>query len=116
MSAAGLYTDHHVPRAIVEGLRLRGVDVVTAADDGAEQLDDENLLDRARETGRVLFTMDDDLLRIAAERQRAGIPSAGVVYGHQLRVSIGQCVRDLQLIVEATEPGELDGSVLFLPL
>lgn len=25
-----LYMDHHVPRAITEGLRLRGVDVITA--------------------------------------------------------------------------------------
>ena len=25
-----LYMDHHVPRAITTGLRLRGVDVITA--------------------------------------------------------------------------------------
>ncbi len=90
--------------------------MVTAAEDGAAQLEDPNLLDRARESGRVLFTMDDDLLGIAAERQRSGEPFAGVVYGHQLRVSIGQCVQDLELIAGATEPGELEGIVLFLPL
>ena len=112
----GLYTDHHVPRAIVDGLRLRDVDIVTAAEDGAARLDDDTLLDRAQEVGRVLFTMDDDLLGIAAERQRRGLSSAGVVYGHQLRVSIGQCVQDLELIAKVMEPGELDGTVLFLPL
>jgi len=31
--AIKLYMDHHVPRAITEGLRLRGVDVLTAEDD-----------------------------------------------------------------------------------
>ena len=114
--SVGLLMDHHVPRAITDGLRLRGVDVVTAAEEGAAQLEDPDLLDRAREMGRVLVTMDDDLLGIAAERQRSGEPCAGVVYGHQLRVSIGQYVRDLEVIAAATEPRELDGTVLFLPL
>jgi hypothetical protein len=30
-----LYMDVQVPRAITEGLRVRGVDVLTAQDDGA---------------------------------------------------------------------------------
>ena len=30
-----LYMDHHVPRAITAGLRLRGEDVLTAAEDGS---------------------------------------------------------------------------------
>lgn len=32
-----LYMDHHIPRAITIGLRLQGVDVLTAFDDGANQ-------------------------------------------------------------------------------
>ena len=49
------YMDHHVPRAITLGLRLRGVGVLTAHEDGASELDDAALLDRASELGRVLF-------------------------------------------------------------
>ena len=30
-----LYMDHHVPRAITNGLRLRGVDVITVREDNA---------------------------------------------------------------------------------
>src|SRR5579884_1049821 len=41
-----LYLDQHVPRAIATGLRLRGVDVLTAFEDGASDLDDPALLDR----------------------------------------------------------------------
>lgn len=40
----------------------------------------------------------------------------GVVYAHQLRVSIGACIHDLELIAQVSEPGELAGSVQFLPL
>ena len=60
--------DQHVPRAITIGLRLRGIDVITAFEDDAAEMTDSELLDRAGEIGRVLFTQDDDLLAEAAGR------------------------------------------------
>ena len=110
------YMDHHVPRAITLGLRLRRVDVLTAYEDGTSELDDAALLDRAGQLERVLFTRDDDLLAEAAKRQREGIPFHGVIYAHQLRVSIGRCVQDLEIIAKAGEPAELLNGVMFLPL
>jgi uncharacterized protein with PIN domain len=109
------YMDQHVPRAITIGLRLRGVEVLTAYDDKASELEDDDLLNRAGELGRVLFTRDDDLLAEATKRQRAGISFCGVVYAHQLRVSIGRCVEDLELIAKAGEPADLMNQVIFLP-
>ena len=108
--------DHHVPRAITIGLRLRGVDVLTAYEDGASELDDPDLLDRASELERVLFTMDDDLLVEAAARQSQDVAFGGVIYAHQLRISIGTCVRNLELIAKAGEPEALRDRVQFLPL
>lgn len=110
------YMDHHVPRAITLGLRLRGVEVITAYEDGASELEDAALLDRAGELGRVLFTRDDDLLAEATKRQRDGIPFHGVIYAHQLRVSIGRCVQDLEIIAKAGEPEDLMNGIMFLPL
>ena len=92
------------------------MDVLTALEDGAHERDDPALLDRADELGRVLFTQDDDLLAEAARRQRAGEAFAGVIYVHQLRVSIGSCIRDLELVAKAGEPEDLIQQVLFLPL
>jgi len=111
-----LYMDHHVPRAVTIGLRLRGVDVITALEDNADRLDDPQLLDRASVLRRVLFTQDDDLLIEAARRQRAGIYFHGLVYAHQLRVSIGTCVRDLEIVAKAGEPEDLVNHIRFLPL
>ena len=111
-----LYMNQHVPRAVTIELRLRGVDVLTAHDDGASRMDDPDLLSRASQLGRVLFAQDDDLLAEAARRQREGIPFRGVIYAHQLRVSIGDCVRDLEIIAKAGEPEDLDNRVEFLPL
>jgi len=110
------YMDQHVPRAITLGLRLREADVITAHDDGTSELDDAGVLDRAGELGRVLFTRDDDLLAEATKRQREGIPFHGIVYAHQLRVSIGRCVEDLELIAKVGAPADLMDQVMFLPL
>jgi hypothetical protein len=48
--------DHHVSRSNMAGLRLRQIDVLTAAEDGAAQFEDPALLDRATALGRVLFS------------------------------------------------------------
>jgi predicted nuclease of predicted toxin-antitoxin system len=69
-----LYVDQHVSRAIVTELRRRGVDVLTAYEDGASELPDPALLDRASELKRVLLSRDDDLLVEANKRLREGCP------------------------------------------
>ncbi len=55
MSVA-LYMDVHVPAAITRALVLRNVDVLTAQLDGTIELSDSDLLDRATDLGRVLFS------------------------------------------------------------
>ena len=108
--------DVHIPVAITEGLRLRGVDVLTAQEDGGRRLSDDKLLDRATALGRVLFTQDEDLLREAAERQQRGEAFAGVVYAHQLKITVGQCIRDLELLAKVNEPDDCANRVEYLPL
>jgi hypothetical protein len=108
--------DVHVPLAVTEQLRMRDVDVLTAQADDATRLEDPALLDRATHLDRVLFSRDKDLLKVAAEGQRNSRSFSGLVYAHQLRVSIGRCVEDLELIAQATNPDEWLGKVTFLPL
>ena len=105
-----------MPRAITAGLRARGVDVLTAYEDGAYQLEDVTLLDRAAELKRVLFTRDEDFLIEATRRQELGIPFYGIVYAHQLRVSIGRCIEDLEIIAMVGEEADLLNEVKYLPL
>ena len=114
--AVALYMDVHIPRAITMGLRLRGVDVVTAQEDNATTLLDPALLDRAANLQRSLFTFDDDLLAEAIRRQGEGVYFAGVIYAHPSRASIGACVHDLELIGRAAEFEDCVNQVIFLPL
>ena len=108
--------DVHVPYAVTTELRLRGVDVLTAQQDNAAELEDTELLDRASALGRVLFTSDDDLLAEASQRQRSHAPFCGVIYAHQLKTTIGQCVRDLEFVARVSEPEEWSSRVEYLPL
>jgi hypothetical protein len=55
-----LFFDHNLNQAPVHGLRLRGLDVVTAFEDGTHQLSDPDLLDRASPLGRLLVSSDTD--------------------------------------------------------
>jgi len=114
--SVGLYTDVHVPAAVTHGLLLRNVDVLTAQLDDTTQLGDSDLLDRARRLNRVLITQDEDLLAEAARRQREGIPFAGLIYAHQLSITIGQFINELELLASAGELEDFDGRVEFLPL
>ena len=108
--------DEHVSRAVTVGLRRRGLDVLTVQEDGRTGATDEVILDRATELGRVLFSQDDDLLVEANRRQKTILPFSGVIYGHQLHLTIGDAIEDLEIVAKATTTEELTNQVLFLPL
>ncbi len=111
-----LYMDVHVPAPITRALIRRGVDVKTAQEDGTTGLGDAELLDRATALNRAFFSGDEDLLAEATARQREGRFFAGVVYAHQLRVTIGQCINDLEIIGKAANAEDLHNRVEHLPL
>jgi hypothetical protein len=106
----------HVPVAITRALVLRNVEVLTAQLDGTTRLDDAALLDRATALGRVLFSQDDDLLAEATKRQRSGQHFGGVIYAHQLDITIGRAVNDLELLAQVGTPEEFANRVEYLPL
>jgi hypothetical protein len=110
------YLDYHVPAAITNGLRQMQVNVLTVAEDGRADWDDDRLLERALELGRVVFTQDCDFLVLAARWQQARREFSGMVYGHQLRVTVGGAVRDLALIASVMTQAEMRNRVEFLPL
>ena len=110
------YMDVHVPRAITEQLRLRGVDVLAAAEEGTTRLPDDELLRVASSLGRVVFTHDHRFRAMAEQWQREGLQFAGLSFGPAEGASVGQYVRDLELISKASEPIEWQNRIMWLPL
>jgi Domain of unknown function (DUF5615) len=109
------YMDHHVPAAVTAGLRRLGVDVLTAFEDGWAEAEDEALLARAHDLGRTVYTQDDDFLAIAHEWLIAGRESAGVVFAAQMGITVGQAIRDLELIARALDAAEMINRIEFIP-
>ena len=108
--------DHHVPQPVTEGLRQRGVDVLTAFDDNHATVDDDLLLARATDLGRVLYSQDEDLLVITHLWLQHGREFSGLIYAHQLNITVGRAVRDLELMVQIFEPDDMLNRIEFLPL
>lgn len=110
------YMDAHVPHAITEQLRLRGVEVTAATEEGTNRLPDEQLLETAGALGRVVFTHDHRFRAMAEQWQREGRSFAGLAFGPAEGASIGRDVCDLELIAKASEPDEWANTVMYLPL
>jgi hypothetical protein len=113
---SGLYMDVHVPGSVTEGLRRRGVNVLTSQEDGTRRAADDALLARATELNRLLVTQDEGFLALAAQRQAMGRRFTGIAYAPQLRISIGRFVEDLELLALCATADELADRVTHLPL
>jgi hypothetical protein len=110
-----LYMDEHVPQAITDQLRRRGVDVLTALEDGFDHRPDEHVLERSTALKRVVFTQDIRFKARAENWQRTGRPFSGLTFGHQLGGTISEFVADLQLIAVASDIEEWQNTIEYLP-
>ena len=113
--AVRLYMDVHVPQAITDQLRRRGVNVLTAIEEGSSELPDDEILERVRLLNCLIFTQDIGFKTLAEDWQRQSKPFAGLIFGHQLGGTIGQYVEDLELIATSSDSEEWLNVVEYLP-
>jgi predicted nuclease of predicted toxin-antitoxin system len=88
------HLDEHVDPAIAEGLRRHGIDVMTTPEAGLLHAPDEDHIALGIAHRRVVFTQDQDFLRLHA----AGRPHEGIAFCHKQTRTIGQIIDDLRLI------------------
>jgi hypothetical protein len=108
--------DVHVPGPITRALLLRGVDVLPAQADDAAELPDPELLQRATDLNRVLYTNDRDFLSIGPQWQKAGRTFSGILFAEQLAMTFGQAIEELTIIGLAGQPEDCANRIQFLPL
>ena len=111
-----LYTDQNIMADIVAGLRQRGLDVLTAREDGAARQPDAWLLERASALGRAFCTEDQDLLRITRQWAAEGRNFAGLIYVFQRRAGVGRLIEDIATISSVLSPEELHNRIHYAPL
>ena len=109
-----IYTDESVPVAVAAGLQRRHVEAISACDSENLGLTDEEQLDFATSHEMVIFTHDVDFLRLACSQVESGKDHWGIIYVHQDRATIGECIHRLKEIADLFEPDDLRNHIEFL--
>ena len=104
------HLDEYCPRAIAEGLRRHGIDVTTTPESGLLGAADVDHLAFALRERRVVFTQDQDFLRLHA----AGAVHFGIAYRRKDLLDIGEILQGLILIWECYDVDDLRGRVEYL--
>lgn len=113
-----LAADENLDIRIVRGLQGQApeLDIVRVQEAGFGAAEDPAVLSWAAREGRVLLTHDvSTMTRFAWDRVREGKPMPGV-FQIGTQVPIGRAVDDILLLALASEPGEWEAQILFLPL
>jgi predicted nuclease of predicted toxin-antitoxin system len=105
--AVRYYADQHVPRPVVEGLRRRGIDILTAQEAGRCALPDPDQLTFATSEGRVLVTFDSDFLAL----HQAGASHVGIAWCPATKYSIGELIQMLVLLHAVVSSDEMRNHV-----
>jgi Domain of unknown function (DUF5615) len=103
------FTDEHISKAVIEGLRQRGVEVLSIPDAAMLGATDESILSKAKEEDYVVFTQDADFLRLHS----SGIEHKGIAYTPR-ETSIGDVIRGLMLVFDVLEPEDMENHVEFI--
>jgi predicted nuclease of predicted toxin-antitoxin system len=112
--ALRLYADECVDGRVMAGLRRRGVDVVTAHDEGLLSASDTRHMERASEIGRTLLSADQDFLTIVHDLQARGLPFPGLLY-IQSNTSVGDAIRAIADAAEILDPADMESWVEWIP-
>ena len=106
-----IYTDESVNVVIAEGLKRRGVRAWSAKEAGNLGFTDKEQLEYAIREKAVIFTHDDDFLSMVAKSDQEHY---GVIYVHQQKLSVGECIRRLKGLAEMLSVEDVKNRVMFL--
>jgi predicted nuclease of predicted toxin-antitoxin system len=110
------YMDVHVHHAVTKGLRSRGVDVLTARQDGRHETADPQLLERAWQLKRIFVTYDEDFFSITSQAIEEGRTFFGLVHTRQENINIGLVIEDLEIISKTSSLDDIENCVIHIPL
>jgi len=111
-----LYIDEDaMDKDLVQALRARGVDVMTALDAGMIERSDEEHLDYATAQSRVLYSFNaGDFYRLHTAYMTQGKSHAGIILARQQRYSVGEQMRRLLKLIATKSAEQMKDQVGFL--
>lgn len=106
-----IYADENIEYSVIEGLRRRGIEVISARELGYSGKPDGFHIKKAFEMNAVILTHDVDFL-IMADRQE--INHKGIIFSHSVKVSVGQCIRGVELVTNILTEEDMENHIEFL--
>jgi hypothetical protein len=100
----------HIPSAVVNGLRQRGIDVLTAQEANRCSLPDSDQLAFATAQERVLVSFDSDFLAL----HNAGTLHAGIAWCPATKYRVGFLIQMLVLLHGVADRDEMKNRVEYL--
>lgn len=111
-----LYIDEDaMARALVQGLRARGIDVTTVVEEGMTGEDDPVQLEYAASQERVFYTFNvGDFCRLHAEYLSQGKNHPGIIVVYRQRYSVGEQLKRLLNLIKTRSAEEMKNALHFL--
>ena len=111
-----LYVDEDaMARALISGLRARGIDVTTVLDEDMLEKDDVDQLEFATQQGRAIYTFNvSHFCQLHAEFMAEGKSHSGIIVVYRQRYSVGEQIRRLSNLINMKTAEELHNSLHFL--
>jgi len=111
-----LYIDEDaMDKDLVQALRARGIDVMTAFEAGMIERPDEAHLEYATKEGRVLYSFNvGDFHRLHGAYLAQGKSHAGIILARQQDYSMSKQMRRLLKLIATTSADDMKNQVEFL--
>jgi len=101
--------DEHIESSAITGLKLLGIDAISANEAGKRESNDEDILSFANKNDRVIITRDSDFLKL----HNKGAEHAGIVFIPKF-MAIGKIIGEIEKVSMLFE--SLDNTIIFIPL
>ncbi len=112
--ALRFFFDECADEDVARALQALGLDVITATEAGRKGQTDVDQLAFARRENRVIYTIDADFLRIAADWQTRGESFAGIIYHVPLARTKRDVIDALVLCDGVFEPDDMHNRIEFI--
>ncbi len=111
-----LYIDEDaMSRALIRGLRSRGINVTSVLDEEKVGQSDTTQLEFAAQHGRVFYTFNvGDFYRLHKKYLTEGKHHSGIIVVYRQRYTVGEQLRLLLTLAESSSAEEMTNQLVFL--
>lgn len=109
MTDLTFYADENISKAIISGIRRRGISIISTPEADNLGISDEEHFQYASKNQYVLLTRDDDFLKLASTADH----HAGIAYA-RMGITVGQIISAILLVSETMDQNSIQNQIMYL--